>query len=150
MKEPVQIKHPDDIISLLKTWARRRQEHFLVITLNAAHEVIRVHCVSMGIVNRTIANPREIFFPAIKDNALKVIFAHNHPSGHINPSLADDDLHERLEACCQILGFSMMDNLIITKSGKYYSYRREGRITKTYEDSIINERRRYAKDIRLH
>jgi DNA repair protein RadC len=80
------IRHPEDVYSVVKNWAKRKEENFLAVTLNGAHNVIKVHHITKGLVNKTIIHPRECFYPAIKDYATSVVFVHNHPSGNAEPS----------------------------------------------------------------
>lgn len=120
------IRHPEDIYDVVRTWAKRKQENFLAVTLNAAHEVIRVHHITKGLVNKTQAHPRECFFPAFKDYATAVVFAHNHPSGNVKPSLEDRNLTIRLCMAGDILGFTVLDHVIIAPKGGLYSFRRDG------------------------
>jgi DNA repair protein RadC len=61
----IKITTPSDIIPVLKRYRRLKQEAFLCITLDGAHQVIKVRMVSVGILNRTIVHPREIFVGAI-------------------------------------------------------------------------------------
>jgi len=143
-KEIIQIKNPKDIVRLLDKYTKKRQEHFLAITLNGAHEVIKIHVVSVGLVNRTIVHPRECFWHCIKDNAAAVAFAHNHPSNKVIPSPEDDEIHDRLLMASEILGFHMIDNFVIGKYGLYYSFREHGRFNKEYTG---NEFADYAKMI---
>jgi DNA repair protein RadC len=119
------IRHPEDVYEVVKSWARRRQENFLAITLNGAHEVIKVHHITKGLVNRTIIHPRECYYPAIKDYASSVAFVHNHPSGNLTPSGEDEKITERLCMAGNILGFNVIDHIIIGPKGGFYSFRRE-------------------------
>jgi len=125
----IQIKCPIDIFNCLKRYSRCRQEHFLVLTFNGAHEVISIHISTIGLVNKTVAHPREVLTHAIKDNAVAIIVAHNHPSGSLKPSDEDDEITERLKDACKIMGIHFLDHLIISKDG-YYSYRQNGRLPK--------------------
>jgi DNA repair protein RadC len=125
MKASVRIRIPSDAYDLLRSFATRRQEHFLVLTLNAAHEVIRRHTVTVGLVNRTMVHPREVFYPAIKDNAVAIIVAHNHPSGHVDPSAEDNEVTWKLSEAGVILGIPVLDHVIIGRE-RYYSYLESG------------------------
>jgi DNA repair protein RadC len=131
----VRIKHPSDLTDLLVNYRNKRQEHFLVVTLNGAHEIIKLHVVSKGIANRTIIHPRECFYPAIKDNAVAIMFVHNHPSGNIEPSIEDDMITRRLKECADLLGFHLLDHVIIGNG--YYSYRMSKRISKSEDGTDI-------------
>ncbi|GHV90259.1 hypothetical protein AGMMS50268_07620 [Spirochaetia bacterium] len=116
------IRHPSDIVALTKRYSTKRQEHFLVITLNGLHSTIKKHIATIGLANKTIVHPREIFWWAIKDNASAVVLVHNHPSGCIKPSPEDNEATEQLCKAAKILGIRVLDHVIITKED-YYSYR---------------------------
>ena len=81
---------------MLTRYARKKREHFIVVTLDGAHHVERIHIVSIGLVNRTMVHPREVFVKAISDHAAAVIIAHNHPSGKLAPSMEDDEVTFRI------------------------------------------------------
>jgi DNA repair protein RadC len=136
--EKIHIKTPDDIVALLKYWAKRREENFLAITLDGYHDVIRVHHITKGIVNKTIVHPRECFYLAIKDNAVAIVFVHNHPSGYVEPSQEDNGIIQNLNMAGVILGINVVDNLIIAKNGKYYSYFQNGKMNKWYNEIEMN------------
>ncbi|MFP4210432.1 MAG: RadC family protein [Alkalispirochaeta sp.] len=115
------IRHPADALPLLHHYADRPQEHFIVITLNGAHEVISVRVVSVGLVNRTLVHPREVFADAIKDRAVAVICAHNHPSGRVQPSGEDHAVTQSLQEAGDILGIRLLDHIVFAAGG-HYSY----------------------------
>lgn len=93
--------------------AGKRQEHFAVLTLNTKFEPIKLHIVGKGIVNACLAGPREVFYPAIKDNAYCVIIAHNHPSGDTQPSGEDWAMTEKLIQAGKILQIQVLDHLVM-------------------------------------
>jgi DNA repair protein RadC len=73
VREPApRLKTPADIYKLLKRYTGCRQEHFLCITLNGDHQPISVVIVSIGTVSKTIVHPRDVLYPAIKDNAVAI------------------------------------------------------------------------------
>ena len=82
----VKIAFPPDVYPLIRHVADRHQEHFLCVSLNGANEVIAVRTVSVGLVNRALVHPREVYADPITDRASAVIVAHNHPSGNLAPS----------------------------------------------------------------
>ena len=125
MKTSIQISFPSDAVQAFQTYARRRQEHFVVLTLNGAHFTIRRHVVTVGIANRTIVHPREVFWPAIKDNAVAIIVAHNHPSGQVEPSEEDRQVTVRLKEAGKVMGIPVLDHLIIGRD-RYYSFLENG------------------------
>jgi DNA repair protein RadC len=120
------VKHPSDIFTLIRHHADRKQERFLSISLNGAHEVLAVRVVTVGLVNRTIVHPREVFADIIPDRAAAFIVAHNHPSGNLNPSPEDDEITNRLKDSAEILGLRFLDHLIFSQEA-FFSYSQEGR-----------------------
>jgi DNA repair protein RadC len=115
-RKSIKIKNPGDLFKFIKRYTKSRQELFLVITLNNLHETIGVHISTIGIIDKTIVHPREIFFNLIKDNASSFIVAHSHPSGSLEPSGEDIENTERLLKASKIMGFHFLDHLIITKN----------------------------------
>jgi DNA repair protein RadC len=119
------IKIPQDIYSLVRHYADRRQERFICISLNGAHEVLAVRIVTIGLVNRTIVHPREVFADPLLDRASAVCVAHNHPSGELDPSGEDNEITLRLKAAADILGIHFLDHLIFSENA-WFSYRKSG------------------------
>jgi len=121
------ITSPADALPYISHYSDRKQEHFLCLSLNGAHEVIQARVVSMGLVNRTLVHPREIFSDPLKDRAAAVLIAHNHPSGNIEPSQEDIEITTRIKNAGTILGIELLDHIIFTDSA-YYSFLEEGKI----------------------
>jgi len=122
------IRFPADTMAFLRPWANKKQEHFLVILLDGAHEVIeRPKVVSVGLVNRALVHPREIFAPAIEKRAAAIIIAHNHPSGNTDPSPEDRDVARRIKSAAETLGIPMLDAMVFTTTG-YYSMLERGEL----------------------
>ena len=119
------LRNSSDAYDILRHYGDRRQEHFIAITLNGALEVVHTNVVSIGLVNRTLVHPREVFIEAIKHMGTSVILAHNHPSGSLEPSNEDIELTDRLKKAGQILGIEVVDHLIFTDEN-YYSMREGG------------------------
>ncbi len=112
-----QISTPADIYPLVRHYATRMQEHFLSLALNGAHEVLAITVCSIGLVNRTIVHPREVFGEAIRQRATAIIVAHNHPSGNLEPSPEDRDVTRRLRQAGELLGIKVLDHLIFCEEG---------------------------------
>lgn len=115
------IKSPISIIPFLRNYSVSRKEHLLVITLNGGHEIIQIHVVSVGTLNKTIIHPREVFEEAIKENAAAIILCHNHPSGNCNPSDEDIETTKTLLSVSQIMGIDILDHIIIDREN-YFSF----------------------------
>jgi DNA repair protein RadC len=121
------VKYPEEIFSLVRHNADRKQERFISLSLNGAHEVIAVRVVTIGLVNRTIVHPREVFADLIQDRAAAFAVAHNHPSGKLTPSPEDDEITERLLKASEILGLHFLDHIIFSETA-WWSYRQNGRL----------------------
>jgi DNA repair protein RadC len=121
------IRMPVDLLPLVQHFIDRPQEYFLSVSLNGAHEVIALRVVSIGLVNRTVVHPREVFAPAITDRATAVMVAHNHPSGSLEPSGEDFEVTRRLVAAGQTIGIPVLDHIIFSANG-YYSFLERGEL----------------------
>ncbi len=108
------ISGPHDAWQLITHFDDRKQERFLCCTLNGAHDVIAVRVVTLGLVNRTIVHPREIFSEAVADRACAIFVAHNHPSGRLEPSVEDREITDRIKAAGDILGIPLLDHLVFS------------------------------------
>ncbi|MDD2715667.1 MAG: DNA repair protein RadC [Candidatus Wallbacteria bacterium] len=125
--EGLQIKFPTDVMPLIANFADRKQEHFLCISVNGANEVIAVRVVTIGIVNKTLVHPREVFADPIVDRASSIIVAHNHPAGGLTPSREDIDLTRKLKDAGEILGIKLLDHIIFNQKG-HYSFLADGKL----------------------
>jgi DNA repair protein RadC len=125
MKNPKRIGNPEDIYALVRRYAGKRQEHFIVITLDGSHKPGSVSIAFVGLANRVIVHPREVFFRAVRDMATAVIVCHNHPSGQLAPSEEDIAVTRNLIRAGEVVGIPLLDHLIFTKKG-YFSFRKEG------------------------
>lgn len=117
--EGVRIKTPLDVLPLVRHYADRKQEHFLCVSLNGAHEVIASRVVSVGLVNKTQVHPREVFADPITDRASAVVLIHNHPSGDLTPSREDLQLTRQLQEAGETLGIDVLDHIIFNPKGHY-------------------------------
>ena len=121
------IKHPSDIYTLIRHYADRKQERFISLSLNGAHEVQAVRIVTIGLVNKAIVHPREVFADLIQDRAAAFCVAHNHPSGQLESSPEDDEITERLQAAARILGLHFVDHIIFSETN-WWSFRQNGKL----------------------
>jgi len=122
------ITMPRDLFPLIAHFADRKQEHFLCVSLNGAHEVIAARGITAGLINKTPIHPREVFADPITDRACAVIVAHNHPSGNMEPSKEDVDITRRLKAAGDLLGIPLLDHLVFSSS-EYYSFVEHGQLS---------------------
>jgi DNA repair protein RadC len=105
----------------------RQQEVFGVLYLNRANRINHFEIVSEGGITGTVADPRIILKKALEQNAVSIIVCHNHPSGNLQPSRADEQLTQRLKEAAQLLDIHMLDHVIVSEQG-YYSFADEGLI----------------------
>ncbi|HOW36637.1 MAG TPA: DNA repair protein RadC [Candidatus Pacearchaeota archaeon] len=90
-----------------------KQEHFYVLLLNSQNYIIKEQLITKGILDASIIHPREIFKPAIKNSAAKIILVHNHPSGDPNPSEEDLEVTEKLVEAGKQIDINIIDHVII-------------------------------------
>jgi DNA repair protein RadC len=89
------------------------EEHFAVLLLDVKNRLIGTHVVTIGSATETLAPPREIFREVLRQGATRVIVAHNHPSGNLEPSPEDLRLTEQLLAGAKLLDLPVLDHLIL-------------------------------------
>jgi DNA repair protein RadC len=121
----VHIYSPSDIADIFMPDMRGlKQECFRVLLLNVKNEIMAIEEVSVGNINSSVADPREVFRPAIRRGSASVILAHNHPSGNPEPSGADIEATKRLIDAGDILGVKVIDHIVIG-DGTFVSMRQD-------------------------
>ena len=110
-------KEPARIFEIVRHYGDRLQEHFLEIMLNGAHELMGVNVVTVGLVNRTLVHPREVFSEPLKLRATAIVLAHNHPSGNLEPSPDDLEVTLRIKRAGILLGIEVLDHIIFSSDG---------------------------------
>ncbi|MBU0760333.1 MAG: DNA repair protein RadC [Nanoarchaeota archaeon] len=93
----------------------KKEEHFYILMLNTQNNIIGEQLISKGILDASIVHPREIFKPAIKNSASKIILIHNHPSGDATPSGEDEEITLKLINTGEQLGIKVLDHIILSK-----------------------------------
>jgi DNA repair protein RadC len=111
------IRGPDDVLVHVRDLVRARKEHFVVLLLNARHELQVRETVSIGSLNASIVHPREVFLPAILHSAASVVLVHNHPSGDPEPSEEDLSITRRLVQVGDLVGIGVLDHVIVAERG---------------------------------
>jgi DNA repair protein RadC len=111
------VRGPDDVLPHVRDLIRARREHFVVLLLNARHEMQRREVVSIGSLNASIVHPREVFLPAILHTAASVVLVHNHPSGDPEPSEEDLSITRRLVEVGELIGIGVLDHVIVGARG---------------------------------
>ena len=117
IKQNKKITKAEDIYDELQEYKTKKQEYFVVITLDGANHIIEKRVVFIGTLNRSLIHPREIFAPALSDRAASIIIAHNHPSGQLEASVEDLHVTQRIKESGKLLGIELLDHVIFTKDG---------------------------------
>ena len=89
------------------------QERFAVLLLDVKNRLLGTQVITIGTATETLAHPREIFRETIRQGATRLIVAHNHPSGNVDPSQEDIALTRQLLAGAQFLAIPLLDHLIL-------------------------------------
>lgn len=111
------INSSKDVYNLLIEYANKKQEYFLLLTLNSRNQLIEKRVITVGTVDSSLFHPREIFAEAIADRASKIIVAHNHPSGNLNPSKNDLIMTLKIKDAGEVLDIKLVDSVIISDEG---------------------------------
>lgn len=109
------IDSPEKAIEQVQDIRYKRQEYLVCLTLDGASRLIAKRVISIGILNKSLAHPREIFADAITDRAAHIILIHNHPSNTIEPSDPDLEITQRVKETGTIVGIELLDHIIVTK-----------------------------------
>lgn len=116
----------NDIAAYLRTALKDyRHEVFAVIFLNRANKINHFEIVSAGGITGTVADPRVILKKALEENAVSIILCHNHPSGSLKPSRADEELTIKIKEAAKYFDIKVIDHIIVSEDG-YYSFADEG------------------------
>ena len=119
------IKTPEDAVKVVGDFlCEMDREVLCVINLKSDGTPVNCNIVSMGAVNQTIAEPRELFKASILSNAAQMIIVHNHPSGELVPSKADSMITDRMLKLTELMGIRLVDHVIVGGNNRqYFSFR---------------------------
>ena len=120
------VGHSGDIARYLQTKLKdHRHEVFAVLFLNRANKINHFEIISEGGITGTVADPRIILRKALEEDAVNLILCHNHPSGSLKPSRADEELTKKIKEAASLFDIAVIDHIIVSDSG-YYSFADEG------------------------
>lgn len=108
--------------TLLKDYAH---EVFAVVFLNQANKINHFEIISSGGITGTVADPRVILKKALENNAVSIVLSHNHPSGNLRPSRADEELTKKIKEAAKYFDIKVLDHIIVSEDG-FYSFADEG------------------------
>ena len=101
-------------------------EEFWVLLMNQHYRLIKKVRISHGGITETAVDIRIIFREAVLANATILAVCHNHPSGNLTPSRADEELTKSIQRACELMRIHFMDHVIVT-DGQYYSFHELGK-----------------------
>ena len=114
------VKNTSDALAYCKEHFMRlareaKQEEFHIVLLDEKHHVIKSEQITVGLLDKSLAHPREVFKPAVKESASALILVHNHPSGDPTPSQDDKNITKELKRAAETLGLRILDHIILSK-----------------------------------
>lgn len=124
--ERTTIRSSREIADYLRTKLKDFEyELFAVIFLNRANKIKHFEIVSRGGITGTVADPRLILKKAVDTQATSLILSHNHPSGNLRPSRADEELTQKIKTAATYFDIQVLDHIIVSDEG-YFSFADEG------------------------
>lgn len=116
------IKNLQDVLSLTYDLKDKKKEYLVCLYLNARNVLIKKETISIGLLDKSLVHPREIFQPAVENNAASIILVHNHPSGISAPSQKDNEIIRKISQAGEIMGITVIDFIVIANNGNYSFY----------------------------
>ena len=108
------IDSPEKAAEQLHGIRNKKQEYFVLLTLDGARRLINNRIVTIGTLMSSLIHPREVFSLAIEDRAASIIIAHNHPSGLLDISSEDREVTRRIRQAGELLGIRLDDHIIVS------------------------------------
>jgi adenine-specific DNA-methyltransferase len=103
-----------DAVSLTSDIRDKKKEYLVCLYLNARNALLKKEIISIGILDKSIIHPREIFGPAVELRAAGIILLHNHPSGDVAPSKQDIEVINKILEAGKIMGINVIDFIIVS------------------------------------
>lgn len=127
VREKNVITDSQDISNYFSYLCNQPHEEFHLLLMKQDLSIIDSVRLSKGGYTETVVDLRQLFEEALRKHATVLALCHNHPSGNLHPSRPDDNITKRVSETCQIMGFRLLDHVIVSDCG-YYSYADEGRL----------------------
>jgi len=125
-REKATITSSTDVANYLQTLLKDyKHEVFAVLFLNRSNKINHFQIISEGGITGTVADPRIVLKKALEEDAVSIILCHNHPSGSLKPSKADEELTYKIKEAAKYFDIKVLDHLIVSDDG-YYSFADEG------------------------
>jgi DNA repair protein RadC len=120
--EKIIFRSSNDIAGYLKALLRdKSNELFVAVFLNQSNKMLCHKIISSGGITGTVADPRIILKTALEEGATSIILCHNHPSGNLKPSIADEQLTQKLKQAAALMDIKVLDHIIVSSEG-YFSF----------------------------
>lgn len=124
--EAAKIRSSNDVYTIFNPLlADLTHEEFWLLYLNRSNKILSRHKLSQGGVSGTITDVRLIIKKALELLASSMIICHNHPSGNLEPSEADNRITQKIKEAAACFDINLLDHVIVTDNG-YYSYADNG------------------------
>lgn len=125
MQNRIQISHSNQAANLLRAClSQLDHEELWGLFLNNENRLISIEMVTKGSLDSTIIDARTILRRSLLNNAVKVLLAHNHPSGNPVPSKHDIEQTNKVRIACRALDVSLLDHIILAED-TYFSFQEE-------------------------
>lgn len=106
----------EDAVELVSEIRDKKKEYLVCLYLNARNVVLKKEVVSIGILDKSMIHPREVFGPAVELRAAGIILLHNHPSGNVEPSEQDFEVVKKIVEAGKIMGINVIDFVIVSET----------------------------------
>ena len=93
--------------------AHKNHEVFAVLFLDSQNRMLAMEELFRGTLSQTSVYPREVVMRALHHQAAAVVLSHNHPSGSVQPSRADEHLTQTLKASLALVDVRVLDHIIV-------------------------------------
>jgi DNA repair protein RadC len=154
--QKIKILNADDLFRIMHQVLLREKkidhdkEHFWLVCLSNSNQILMIELISLGSVKSIVVEPMDVFSFALQKRAVKIIMVHNHPSGELKPSKADEKLTEKMMAIGRFLDVPVIDHLVISEKG-FYSFEASGLLAKiestTNIDLTFKKQETYQKQL---
>jgi len=124
-KKEIIAKSKDIALFLQSKLEYKNHELFIAVYLNNAQKILHHEIISEGGITGTVVDPRTIIKKALAYNAISIILCHNHPSGSLKPSKADEAATKKIKEAALLFDIKVLDHIIVSHEG-YFSFADEG------------------------
>jgi DNA repair protein RadC len=124
--EKPQVTSSEDVAQYIRALIKDYSyEVFAVLFLNKANKINCFEIISRGGITGTVADPRVILKKALEEDATSIVLCHNHPSGNLKPSVADEMITIKIKEAAKYFDIKVIDHIIVSEEG-YFSFADEG------------------------